>query len=69
MTTQKPLSARSKKAFLAPYDNWQNRIATHEFVRDIPLKESHRSRQTLKAIDDGLKEFKRSSYVNLLGKT
>jgi len=58
MTTQKPLPSKVKAAFLLPYDNWHNRIATHEFVRDIPLEENHRSRETLQKIDSGLKDLK-----------
>ena len=68
MTTQRKLSPKVKKAFLAPYDNWNNRIATHEFVRDIPLEESHRSRQTLKAVDDGLSTLKELPALICWGK-
>ncbi len=25
------------KGYLAPYDTWENRVAVHEFVKDIPL--------------------------------
>ena len=32
-----------KRALLAPYDSWANRIATVRFVQDIPLKEGDRA--------------------------
>ncbi|MEO5596086.1 MAG: alpha/beta fold hydrolase [Lysobacteraceae bacterium] len=31
------MSAAVKRAYLAPYDSWANRIATLRFVQDIPL--------------------------------
>jgi haloalkane dehalogenase len=33
----KPLSQEIKKAYTAPYHSWATRIATHRFVKDIPL--------------------------------
>ena len=32
-----------KRALVAPYDSWANRIATVRFVQDIPLKEGDRA--------------------------
>ena len=46
-----------KAGYLAPYNNWANRIATHRFVLDIPLKASHPSYQTLVGIEEGLAQF------------
>ncbi len=46
-----------RRGYLAPYDSWANRIATHEFVRDIPLSPGHRSYQTLLDIENGLSKF------------
>jgi cis-3-alkyl-4-acyloxetan-2-one decarboxylase len=43
-----------KSGFVMPYNNWKNRIATHRFVRDIPMNSSHRSYDTAKHIDDSL---------------
>jgi haloalkane dehalogenase len=42
------------KGFLAPYDNWCNRIAVHRFVQDIPMTPNHPSWQTLVTIEQGL---------------
>ncbi|MCP4897386.1 MAG: alpha/beta fold hydrolase [bacterium] len=35
--TRKKLSRELKDAYCAPYDSWENRIATARFVQDIPL--------------------------------
>lgn len=46
-----------KAGFLGPYDNWQNRVAVHRFVQDIPLKASHPSYDTLVHVEEGLAQF------------
>jgi haloalkane dehalogenase len=46
-----------RAGYLAPYDSWASRIATLEFVRDIPLDRGHRSFATLTAIEQGLSQF------------
>ena len=38
MASAKGLSKPAKKGLLAPYNSWNNRIATLKFVQDIPLK-------------------------------
>jgi len=35
--TRRPLSPEVRSAYTAPYDSWDNRIATLRFVQDIPL--------------------------------
>jgi len=34
-----PMPAAVRRAYVAPYDSWANRIATSRFVQDIPLGE------------------------------
>ncbi|MFT5584978.1 MAG: pimeloyl-ACP methyl ester carboxylesterase [Cognaticolwellia sp.] len=53
-TTVRPLAPAVKQGLLAPYDSWQNRIATLRFVEDIPLKPQHPSYDTLLGVEDGL---------------
>ena len=36
----RPMSRQTRKAFLAPYNSWKNRIAVLRFVQDIPLQET-----------------------------
>ena len=54
MATEKGLSANARAGLLAPYDSWQNRIATLRFVEDIPMAADHPSRATLQGVADGL---------------
>lgn len=67
MATEKGLSASAKTGMLAPYDSWQNRRAVREFVHDIPLNDSHRSYATLKAVEEGLAQFKDSPVLLFWG--
>ena len=46
-----------KKAYLAPYDTWANRIAVHRFVQDIPLRPGDRSWDLVKQVSDDLEQF------------
>ena len=54
MAVSKPLSKAVKKAYLTPYNNWRNRVAVSNFVKDIPLAKNHRSYQTLVEVERGL---------------
>ncbi len=57
MAVEKPLSREVKAGFIAPYNNWANRIATHRFVLDIPLDPFHPSYNRLVRIEEGLAKF------------
>ncbi len=57
MAVEQRMSRRVKAGYLAPYDNWSNRIATLRFVQDIPLSETHPSHATLREIEAGLPEL------------
>jgi haloalkane dehalogenase len=39
---------------LAPYDNWENRVAIDSFVRDIPMSDRHPTHQTLLDLESQL---------------
>jgi len=43
-----------RRGYLAPYDSWKNRIATHRFVADIPMSAEHPSYPALLEIAAGL---------------
>ncbi|MFN6111946.1 MAG: alpha/beta fold hydrolase [Planctomycetota bacterium] len=45
------LPAAVSAGLLAPYDNWANRIATYQFVRDIPTSAYQSTWQRLAAIE------------------
>ena len=52
------LSREVKDGLLAPYDNWANRRAIYEFVRDIPTRSHQATWQTLASIETGLAQLK-----------
>lgn len=53
--------------YRAPYDSWANRIATHEFVLDIPLSPSHSSYSALLEVEQGLAQFRDHRVLLLWG--
>jgi haloalkane dehalogenase len=55
--TVKPIEKSVKKAYLLPYSNWNSRRAVYEFVRDIPLKASDRSYETLDQVQSNLEKL------------
>ena len=67
MASEMPLSDAAKAGLMAPYNSWANRRAVKEFVHDIPLKPSHRSYETLKAVEDGLEQFRESPTLLIWG--
>ena len=42
---------------LAPYNNWNNRVATYGFVKDIPLSKRHKTWSVLETMESRLNEF------------
>jgi haloalkane dehalogenase len=49
-----PLPAAVRAAYLAPYDNWRNRIAVLRFVQDIPLVPGDAAYDLVREVDEGL---------------
>ncbi len=56
-TTVKPLPAAIRRGFLIPYRSWEERIATHQFVVDIPRQEGDRSWAALIETERGLNQY------------
>lgn len=54
MSTVKKLPKVIKQAYLAPHNNYKNRKSVYEFVKDIPLDDSHQSYKTLEEIEEKL---------------
>lgn len=67
MAVRKPLSSAVRHGFLWPYRSWAERIAVWNFVKDIPLEESHRSYQTLYETEEGLSNLKEKPVYMLWG--
>jgi haloalkane dehalogenase len=52
--TRRPMPAEVRRAYLAPYDSWQNRIAVLRFVKDIPLRPADPSYAIVSEVQDSL---------------
>lgn len=61
------LSREVRAGYLAPYNNWQNRIAIYRFVQDIPLDAEHPTRATLDEIDAGLARLREHPMLIVWG--
>lgn len=66
MAVTKPLKKEVGQSYLAPYSNWNNRIAVHRFVKDIPLTEDHPSYNTLVQVESGLKKISELKLPTLI---
>ncbi|ADB18912.1 alpha/beta hydrolase fold protein [Pirellula staleyi DSM 6068] len=56
MATEEPqrMTAAVKAGFLAPYNNWHNRVAIDAFVKDIPWTRAHPTYQVLEDLETKL---------------
>jgi len=68
MAVKRPLSKLVKKGFLLPYNNYQNRIATARFVKDIPMSKKHPTWSILKNIEKNLHKIKAEKLILWGGK-
>lgn len=65
--TEKPLDSPVKQGYLAPYDNWANRLAVYQFVQDIPFKQGDRSWDALIEVEKSMEIFKEYPVLLLWG--
>jgi len=54
---QRPMPAAVRRAYVAPYDSWANRIATVRFMQDIPLSPRDRAWPLLERVGAALPSF------------
>lgn len=47
-----------RRGYLAPHGSWRTRVATHAFVRDIPMDARHPSWEELVATEEALPRFR-----------
>ncbi len=66
MAVTKKMRKEIALGYLAPYNNWHNRIAIHRFVADIPLKKADHSYACLREVERGLAGFAGSQQKILL---
>ncbi len=56
-----------KAGYLAPYNNYANRVAILKFVQDIPLTPADHSYSLMKSIERGLSNFKNHPVLIIWG--
>ena len=61
------LTRLEKRAYLWPYDTWENRVAVDAFVRDIPRHPGDPSWSTLKEIEGALVDFQEHRSMIIWG--
>ncbi|MGB5445484.1 MAG: alpha/beta fold hydrolase [Psychromonas sp.] len=54
---RKPMDKAVRKAYVAPFNSWKNRISTLRFVQDIPLFSRDKNYQLVSDISDSLSHF------------
>ena len=67
MTTVKKMPDDVKKAYLAPYDSYENRIAVYQFVKDIPMYLDDPSYELLLYAENGIWMFRETPVLILWG--
>ena len=67
MATRKGLSPDVRKGLTAPYNSWQNRIATLKFVQDIPLTAADPSYGLVRFVDTHLDRLTHPAMLILWG--
>lgn len=55
--SKKPMARETRKAYLAPYNSWANRIAVLRFVQDIPLKPGDPAYELVSEVENNLSKF------------
>jgi len=61
------MTAAVRAGYLAPYGNWDDRVAILRFVEDIPMSPSHPSWDTLISIEERLALFRESPMLLVWG--
>ena len=57
LAVTRPMPGSVRAGYLAPYNDWANRIAIHRFVQDIPWEDDHPTRPLLVEIDTSISQF------------
>lgn len=65
--SSKGLGRELRRAYLAPYDSWHNRIAIHRFVQDVPLKPDDRAWALIQRTESLLPSFRDRPALLLWG--
>ena len=65
--TQRRLSQGERRAYLAPYDSWDHRLAVHRFIQDIPIRPIDPGYDLVSEVQDGLAQFQDTPTLLLWG--
>jgi cis-3-alkyl-4-acyloxetan-2-one decarboxylase len=65
--TERKLTSGEKSAYLAPYDSWENRLAVHRFIQDIPIRPEDPGYDIVTGVQDGLEQFRDTPTLLLWG--
>jgi len=68
MAVRKRLPIDVKRCLLAPYDSWENRIATYRFVEDIPVSPSDPSYAVVDEVSRNLYRFREAPMLICWGR-
>jgi len=66
MAVEKKLEKAVSSAYLSPYNNWENRVAIYNFVKDIPIRSQHPSYNQLLTIEKNLDRLNKVEIPFLL---
>ena len=64
---RRSLNPDEKRGYLWPYGSWANRVAVSAFVRDIPMRPSHRTWASLQTVEQALVQFRDRPILILWG--
>lgn len=56
---RRPMNGRLRRAYRAPYNTWEHRIATLRFVQDIPLRPGDKAYAIVSEVESGLHRFRK----------
>lgn len=59
----RPLSPEVRRMYLHPYGSWDDRIAVHRFVQDVPLRPGDRTYDLVCATRDALPRFEKTPML------
>ena len=65
--TQRRLTAGERRAYLAPYDSWDHRLAVQRFIQDIPLRPDDPGYDIVSEVQAGLEQFRDTPTLLLWG--
>jgi pimeloyl-ACP methyl ester carboxylesterase len=65
--TQRRLTPGERRAYLAPYDSWEHRLAVHRFIQDIPLDPADPGYDLVSKVQAGLQLFRDTPTLLLWG--